>query len=129
MAKTRSIADLRKELARKEKRVAQLRISREKLLNKLATIDREITTLTGAGQAKPPSTSTASPRSLVDYLCEVLAATSSPMKARDIHDAVLAAGYKTKDKRFVSTVGKTLAANPRFARKGRGLYVLASRHS
>ncbi len=77
------------------------------------------------GRVKLPCPPLPPPTSLVDYLAAVLTQASAPMKAKDIHDAVLAAGYATKDKRFVATVGKTLAANPRFKRKGRGLYTLA----
>jgi uncharacterized coiled-coil protein SlyX len=131
MARERSIAELKKELAGKEKRLAQLEAARARLLGKLDDVEEQIAHLTGqehATQARPRHVAVevpASPTSLIDFLTIVLTHAPGPMKAKDIHDAVLAAGYKTRDKRFVATVGKALAANPRFNRRGRGMYVLA----
>jgi len=48
------------------------------------------------------------------------------MRARDLADAVLKAGYVTKDKNFYNTVAKTLGKDKRFKRVGRGLYKLAA---
>ena len=57
MAKTLSIADLRKKLAAQEGQLAKLQAKRDKLAKQLAGIDRKIDVLGGApAKAKPAGT-------------------------------------------------------------------------
>ena len=57
----------------------------------------------------------------------VLDAASGPLKAADITEKVLAAGYRTKAKNFRQIVLSTLSRHPDAARVGTGVYVLKGR--
>jgi len=58
---------------------------------------------------------------------EVLAkAKAGKMRAMHLADAVVEAGYVTRDRNFKNTVAKTLAKDKRFKRVGRGMYKLAA---
>jgi hypothetical protein len=46
------------------------------------------------------------------------------MRAAEVTEAVLAAGYKTRAKNFKQIVHSTLTRHPEAARAGKGLYVL-----
>jgi hypothetical protein len=50
---------------------------------------------------------------------------SCQLHARDLSDAVLAAGYRTKDKTFRQSVATALSTDKRFRRVRRGIYKLA----
>jgi hypothetical protein len=58
------------------------------------------------------------------FLVEALSNGGS-MRARDLADAVLAAGYRTKDKNFPKAVAVALSTDKQFRRVSRGVYKLA----
>lgn len=133
MPNTKSIAELSRALAAQEKRVAKLQSRRAKLLSSLQPIDRQIAALTGRADRKGPARPAAGARrlkagkALPVCLMEVLAkAKGGKMRAMHLADAVVEAGYVTRDKNFKNTVAKTLAKDKRFKRVGRGMYKLAA---
>jgi len=133
MPSTKSIAELSRALAAQQKRVAKLQSQRAKLLSGLRSVDRQIAALTGragakglgapasrAGVAKPKK---ALPVCLMEALTK---AEGGKMRAMHLADAVVEAGYVTRDRNFKNTVAKTLAKDRRFKRVGRGMYRLAA---
>ncbi len=136
MPKTKSIAELSRALAAQQKRVAKLESERDKFASRAQALDRQIAALTGqaapvrarAGRAKSAGKAKASARKpLPQCLIEALTkAKGGKMRAMLLADAVVKAGYDTKDKHFKNTVAKTLAKDKRFKRVGRGMYKLAA---
>ena len=130
MPSTKSIAELSRALAAQQKRVTKLQSQRAKLLSSLQAVDRQIAALTGTagspGRARPAG-GRAGRKSLPVCLMEVLAsAKGGKMRAMHLADAVVEAGYVTRDRNFKNTVAKTLAKDKRFKRVGRGMYKLAA---
>jgi len=129
MPKTKSIAELERELASQQKRVDKLEARRAKLAASLEAVDREIAALTGRSGFGPARVKRAGAgagrRSLTSCLSAVLAKADGAMRAMDLADAVVKAGYVTRDKNFKNTVAKTLAKEKQFRRVGRGMYKLA----
>jgi hypothetical protein len=64
-------------------------------------------------------------KSLKEFLVDAMK-NGETMRARDLTDAVLAAGYATKDRNFRQTVASALAGDKRFRRIRRGMYKLAA---
>ncbi len=133
MPNTKSIAELSRALAAQQKRLAKLQSRRAKLLSDLQTIEKQIAALNGRdGRKGPARPATGARRSrakkaLPAFLIEVLAkAKGGKMRAMHLADAVVEAGYVTRDKNFKNTVAKTLAKDKRFKRVGRGMYKLAT---
>jgi len=133
MPNTKSIAELSRALAAQQKRVAKLQSQRAKFLSDLQAIDKQIAALTGrAGVKGPARPATGARRSrakkaLPACLIEALAkAKGTKMRAMHLADAVVEAGYVTRDRNFKNTVAKTLAKDKRFKRVGRGMYKLAA---
>ena len=62
---------------------------------------------------------------LSQYLVEALKKADMPSRAAQLSDAVLKAGYVTKDKNFKQTEASTLGSDKRFQRVRRGVYKLA----
>jgi len=133
MPNTKSIAELSRALAAQQRRVAKLQSQRAKLLSGLQAVDRQIAALTGRAGGKGPARPAAGARrtkprkALPVCLVEVLAkAKAGKMRAMHLADAVVEAGYVTRDRNFKNTVAKTLAKDKRFKRVGRGMYKLAA---
>lgn len=138
MARIRSIAELNRQLQAQKKRLVKLQSQRAKLLAGLQTVDKQITSLTGqvppvpvrvakAGKkAARPGRKGRARKSLTACLIAALASTKGSARAMDLADAVVKAGYVTKDKNFKNTVAKTLGKDKRFKRVGRGMYKLAA---
>ena len=61
------------------------------------------------------------------YLVEALKKGGSPMRAAQLSDAVVKAGYVTQDKNFKQTVASTLGTDARFQRVSRGIYKLSGK--
>jgi len=150
MPRVKSIAQLRRELSATQGRLTALRSRRAKVTRELVKLDRQIASLEGPSAAPGGKQATkAAPKrkartvkrakgkagkrggrragSLVQVIQGVLAKASKPMQAKAVTDAVLAAGYKTKDKSFKATVAQTLAKDAAFARVTRGVYKLAAK--
>ena len=133
----RTIAELRAELAAKEKQVSKLRAQRQKVMRQLATLDGEIAALGGkAVKRKPKSKKKATKKtvtrkrpaktkhSLADVLAQVLAAKGD-VKVADAAKLARAAGYKSMSSQFGHVVSQALGADKRFKKISRGVYALS----
>ena len=66
--------------------------------------------------------STGQEKSLPETIIEVLSKSEKPQRAKEITEAVLAAGYKTKSKKPSLLVRNALYGDDRVTRAGRGLF-------
>ena len=124
-----SIAELRAELAQRERHVKQLQGRRDQLLDQLAALDNEIATADGkraAVRTRRQRQGQAGRRqrnkmNLVDALRKVLG--NKTMSVSDAAEAVQRAGYKTSSANFRTIVNQSLLANRKVFRKvSRGQY-------
>ena len=117
-----SLDQLKKEIQRRQRRIPALDRKREKLLEQLEAVDKDIATLsgmTGGSIRKRPRNK----MPLGDSLVKVLSKTKAKRVA-DIVVAVQKAGYKTSAKNFSTIVNQTLIKDKRFKKSGRGHYLL-----
>jgi hypothetical protein len=140
MAKTKTIAQLRAEIRRKEKTLASLQKKREKVLGDLDKIDNQIAAI--QGEAPPAPAARTSPKSkttgrrrrtsrklpkntkpLTDYIRDVLAENPKGMRVMDIEQAVQKKGYKTNSDNFYTIVAAALR-DKSFEKIDRGVYKL-----
>jgi len=149
MPGTKTIQDIQRELAAKERQLSKLRTEREKLAAGLQAIDRQISALEGGptskrGPVRSPrqrrakklvrrvrpaarKAARAAGKPLTGYLTDIVHKATKGMRAPDLAAAVLKAGYVTKDKNFKQTVAGTLSKDKRFKRVSRGVYRAAGR--
>jgi septal ring factor EnvC (AmiA/AmiB activator) len=130
--RTKSIADLEQELAKKKRDLEELQTQRQLLASELADVESQIAKLQGEPkqpQAEEPKPAPRKRRvrqrgwsNLGDALAAVLAGAGE-VGARDAAQMVQDAGYRTTAKTFGATVSRALAADPRFHRVSRGVYV------
>ena len=137
-----SVEDLKKEIARRQRKLPELIAARDAL-------DRQIAELEGLGGAKPVAVARrkkagrknaarkvakppvakavvvkpAKPGSLSSALTEALT-TNGKLSVAQATATVQMAGYKSKSKNFQTIVGMTLSQAPQFKRVGRGIYAL-----
>ena len=126
-----SVADLKKEISRRQRKLPTLIDARD-------TLNRQIAGLEGLGDVKPPVKrrkkagrrkaarriiKPARAGSLSSALMEALGAKGK-LTVAEAADAVVAAGYKSKSKNFSTIVGMTLSTDKRFKRVSRGVYRL-----
>ena len=131
MAKTKTIADLRKELVAKEARLQRLKAARDRLASQLGKLDREIAALSGQaavrkGRNRPvkrPAMPKKGRHSLGDILAQMLKDKGS-VRVADAAKMALDAGYKTTSKQFGNIVSQTFAVDDRFRKVRRGLFRL-----
>ena len=133
MPKTKTIAELRAELAVKEEQLAKLQAKRAGLAEQLDEIDQQIAALVGdrpgrptRASAKPPSRRWKCPKNvkpLIEYIGEVLVTAKGAMRVKDIVAAVQKAGYKTHSKDFYGIVA-TAVREGGFKKIERGVYEL-----
>jgi hypothetical protein len=118
------VAEINRELARRQRAVAALERRRSKLLKRVAEIDAEIIANGGAagkwsmgGRKRPKNTV-----QLLDALKDVL--KGKTMSVTDAAEAVQRAGYQTSSANFRTIVNQTLINNIKkhFKRTGRGMY-------
>ncbi len=140
MAKTKTIAQLRAEIRRKEKTLASLQKKREKILGDLDKVDNQIAAI--QGEAPPSPAARTSPKSkttrrrrkttrklpkntkpLTDYIRDVLADNPKGMRVMDIEQAVQKKGYKTNSDNFYTIVAAALR-DKSFEKIDRGVYKL-----
>ena len=132
----RTIAELRAELAAKEKQVSKLRAQRQKVMKRLAALDRDIAVLGGrAVTGKPKAAKKAKRRiaarkrrsrslpSLADVLAKVLAGKGA-VKVADARKLAIAAGYRSTSSQFGNIVSQALITDKRFRKVSRGVYAL-----
>ncbi len=124
-----SIAELRAELAQRERHVKQLQGRRDRLLDQLAALDKEMATADGKHAAvrtrrqRPGQVGRRhrNKMNLVDALRKVLA--NKTMLVSEATEAVQRAGYKTSSANFRTIVNQSLLANRKVFRKvARGQY-------
>ena len=130
MAKV-SVEDLKKEIARRQRKLPTLIAARDAL-------NRQIAELEGLGSVKPvairrrkagrrkaarKAMKPARAGSLSSTLAEALKAKGK-LTIPEAAEAVLAAGYKSKSKDFGNLVSMTLSKDKRFRRVSRGVYAL-----
>ena len=136
MPKTKSIAELEREIAAKEKQLKGLAAERATVAKRLMKLDRQIAQLGGeavpSGQAGKKAAKKKVPRkqkrakntiSLKNALVKALIGKKG-VTVGDAMDAVLASGYKTTSKGFRSIVNQTLIKDKQFKNVGRGKYAL-----
>lgn len=137
MPRTRTIAELRAELAASEKQLAKLQAQREKLAKQTDRLDRDIAILSGGGRRARGRAATKArgprrrkmPRNvkpLIEYVKEGLAKVGAGMRVKDITSAVQTAGYRTFSKDFYGQVAVAVQ-DKAFRKLGRGVYTLRTR--
>ena len=138
-----TIGEIRRTLKAKERQLAKLQTKRDALLRQIEQVDREAEELAGSispsravGRRKKAvrvAPVVKAPRGvrkarrgkpLLNYVLSALSKTKKPMRARDIKDAVVKAGYRSSSKDFYNIVATTLRNEDYFKRVGRGLYQL-----
>ena len=125
----RTIAELRAELAAKEKQVSKLRAQRQKVMKQLAAIDGEIAALGGrAVKRKPKSEKKTATKtvvrkrqartkpSLADVLAQVLVGKGD-VKVAGAAKLARAAGYKSTSSQFGNIVSQALGGDLDYSRK------------
>ena len=132
MAKTKTIAELRRELAAKEGKLKTLTARRSKLTVQMSAVDREIAKLGGEGvpgkkgRAKPVSKRrkrAKNKQSLADVLASVLKGKRG-VRVSEAAKLAFAAGYKSASKQFANIVSQALSTDKRFRKVSRGVYAL-----
>lgn len=119
-----SVGDLRRELAKRGRRVGTLERRRDRLLSKVHALNSQISDLGGASRAAGGEGSGRTrPRNeanLVESLKKLL--TDKVMSVTDVADAVQKAGYATTSPNFRTIVNQALIASGKFKRVDRGQY-------
>lgn len=138
--RTRTIAELRRELRAKERALGRL-VSRRKILAAhLAALDRRIASLNGAALSVGAGAGgkrarrrrgrgrrrRATGKPLVSYIQAVLGKAKGGLRAKDVMKAVVKAGYPTCSKDFYGIVAAALRDTSKFKRLKRGVYTLAA---
>ena len=117
-----SVADLQKELARRQRRGGTLARKRDKLAAKLHALDAEIAELGIAGGGGGGGKRFSNEMSLNDALAEAL--KGKTLSVGEAADAVQKAGYRTVSKHFRVQVNLALIKDARFKRVERGMYTV-----
>jgi uncharacterized coiled-coil protein SlyX len=134
MPRTRTIQELRAELAAREKQVAKLQAQRQRLARQLDQLGREMAAMSGGQRRAPAKVGRKAaaqrrrklPRNvkpLVEYIRDALAGAEGGMRVKDVMVAVRKAGYKTFSKEFYGQVAAAVREGP-FAKVSRGVYRL-----
>ena len=133
--RTRTIAELKRELRAKERAVGRLVSRRRKLAARLEALDRRIESL--GGQAASTGSAgrsakggrrrrrRATGKPLVKFIQKALARAKGGLRAKDVTTAVVKAGYPTHSKDFYGIVAAALRDTSKFKRLKRGVYTLA----
>ena len=146
----KSITELRREIAAKERQLKKFVSQRKKVAARLAAIEKRIELLGGEppkrGRGRPKRRKKvarkktrragrlarkvkrarrATGKPLVEYIRQVLAKSPKPMRAKNIVQAVRKVGYKTFSKDFYGIVAAALRDKKNFKRVGRGVYTLS----
>ncbi|HMN41867.1 MAG TPA: hypothetical protein PKE29_13565 [Phycisphaerales bacterium] len=117
-----SVSDLRKELAKRERRVGALLRKRERIMAKVRSLDATIAEHGGSARAgglairRRPKND----MNLVDALAKVL--DGKTMSVTEVSQAVQDFGYKTTSPSFRTIVNQTLINSGKFKRVARGQY-------
>lgn len=117
-----SVHDLRRELARRQRDLTSLHRRRAGLVEKLKSLDAQISSLGGAIGAGPDGARRRprNDKNLVQALTEAL--TEKTMSVTEVAEDVQRRGYVTTSPSFRTIVNQTLINSGKFKRVGRGLY-------
>lgn len=118
-----SFGELRREMARRQRRVGGLQRRRERLMGKVRDLESLIAELGGSSGGRIHGGVRRRPRNemnLVEALHKVL--TNKVMSVTDVSEAVQRAGYKTTSPSFRTIVNQTLINSGKFRRVERGQY-------
>jgi hypothetical protein len=126
-----TIAQLERLLDNRRREAAELQRERNRLLQRLDTLNRRLNSLAGPGGRFRNGSSggggggrARNPKSLVASMEAVLSRTGKPMGVGDIVAAVQASGYRSNSANFRGIVNQTLIKEKRFTSAGRGIYQL-----
>jgi len=135
MPNTKTIAELKAEVAAKEAQLARLQAQRNGVAKRLASVDGEIAALVGrTGAPKRRAGKKAAKKvvvkrktrpkkghSLADVLAKVLAGKGT-IKVSEAAKLAVAAGYRSTSGKFGNMVSQALVSDKRFRKIARGLY-------
>jgi len=122
-----TIAQLEQLLAKQKNRLKELQKRRDRLASQIAKVDAQIASLNGTPTAAPKKARPVRKRqgkSLRQHVVDVLKASSQPMTAKDITDAVVKAGYRSSSKNLLTLVRLTCYKSDEIQRKGRGEFAV-----
>lgn len=122
----RALARRRRDVARLEKKQASLRSQLAAVEADLAAVKGEVVKAPAAKRGRPvgrPRRGRRGKESLKEAMSNALRAAEKPMRAADVLQAIVAAGYKSKAKDLKQIVHSTLTRHPHAKRVGRGEYV------
>ncbi len=132
-----SIAELKKQLAQRQKDLATLMAKRKKLAGQLRKVEKQIAELEGrrvvrrqraAGEARRGRPrERAGKKTLRQAVAEVLGASRKALGPKQIAGALPAVGYVSKSKNVAVIVGQVLSRSPELRRVARGKYRLRPR--
>jgi hypothetical protein len=116
-----SVAELHRELKRRQRGGQALLRKRAKLMTKVQALDAQLAELgIAAGGRVSGGTRPRNETNLVEALSTVL--KGKTMSVTEVSDAVQQAGYKTTSPNFRTIVNQALIASGKFKRVGRGQY-------
>jgi hypothetical protein len=119
-----SVADLHREIRRRQRTVRTLERRRARLARKLTALDAQIAasggTMNGSGKGLGATTRARNKGSLADALAHML--KGKQMSVIDAAEAVRRAGYQTTSPNFRVMVNATLLNKKLFKRVDRGVY-------
>ena len=135
-----SIAALKRELARKEEQTKRLLAGRDKLLRKLAALDKRIASLAGqdfvkaehgagvAGARRARKVAKKAKRgrkpTLTDAITRILTESDTPLKVIDIAKALKLQRFSTRSKDLPNLVREALTRVEGVKRVSRGVYTV-----
>lgn len=129
MAKAqKSISELEKLLETQKNRLAALQKKKEQLAAQLTKVEQDIASLVGQAEAPvkaPKPRRVKGDKSLRQHIFDILGQSEKPLSARELTDAVLAAGYRTTSKDPTALVRQIVYRDNRIGKKGAGRFILA----
>jgi hypothetical protein len=119
-----SLPELQREIRRRERRVSGLITKRDRLIQRVEAIDREIISnggnVSGRGGRVSLRRRPRNDSNLADALVDILKNTE--MSVTDVAQAVQNAGYVTTSPNFRTIVNQTLLKDSRIKKVRRGIY-------
>ena len=126
-----SIAELKRELAKREKALERLEARRKKLAAELRKVEADIAQTKGEGKEglEPTVGGQRETGTLRQAVAAVLAATREPLAPKDIARRLPDVGYVSRSKSLPVMVGQLLSGLSEFRRVARGKYRLQRRRA
>jgi hypothetical protein len=125
-----SIAELKRELAKREKALERLEARREKLATELRKVEADIAQLKGESEEglEPAAAGQRETGTLRQAVAAVLAGTHEALGPKDIAGRLPDVGYVSRSKSLPVMVGQLLSGLSEFHRVARGKYRLSRSH-